>query len=253
MVEIVNPDGRFPCLLVCDHATAAVPREFGNLGLSLNLEAQHIAVDIGIAPVVRAMSRLLDAPAVLATQSRLCIDTNRWIADPESIPEVSDGTTIPGNLNLSADDRQVRQDQSFWPFHIAVAKAFAALTMRHKSPSFLAVHSCTRALSRGPTRCMDGGTIWHQNGHFARLLADGLMSNSDLVIADNQPYSGFGGAAFTIDYHTWGTGIDACGFEIVNDLIATEAGQLKWATSLASALQSVMGLSHHKSPTPIVV
>lgn len=236
MVEVINPDGSFPCLLVCDHASAYIPADFDALGLSPGWESKHIALDLCIDPVVRRLSTLLDAPAVLACYSRLLLDTNRWIADAQSIPEVSDGTTIPGNENLDEAERQQRQDRYFWPFHIAVAEQLGRLQVRHRTPAFFALHSCTRQLERGRFRAMDGGTIWHENSRFARNVAETLNSCFDLNIADNEPYSGLGGGAFTIDYHAWGTGLAACGFEIMNDLIATDEAQERWASNLAFAL-----------------
>lgn len=238
MVEILNPGGSFPCLLVCDHASAHIAAEYGALGLPRERESQHIAVDIGIEPVVRHLSSLLDAPAVLASHSRLVLDTNRWIADAQSIPEVSDGVVIPGNQSLSDDERQARQDRYFWPFHTAVAEQVARLRARHAAPSFFALHSCTRQLALGAHRAMDGGTIWHGDGAYARHVAENLNTAFGLVITDNEPYSGIGGAAFTLDYHSWGTGMSACGFEIVNDLIVTDQSQRQWAHYLAAALRA---------------
>lgn len=240
MVRIINPHGAFPCLLVCDHASAAIPAEYHALGLSPGWESQHMAVDIGIEPVVRHLSSLLDAPAVLASHSRLLLDTNRWIADAQSIPEISDGVTIPGNLSLSDAERHKRHDRYFWPFHEAVAEQVARLRKRHGRPAFLALHSCTRRLSQGASRTMDGGTIWHENARFARDIAESLNRAFDLTITDNEPYSGIGGGAFTIDYHAWDTGMAACGFEIVNDLILTDQAQQQWARYLAAALNDAL-------------
>lgn len=238
MVEILNPNGGFPCLLVCDHASSSLPDEYKNLGLQPNALEKHIAVDIGIDAVVRTLSDLLDAPAVLAQHSRLLIDTNRWIADPQSTPEVSDNVVVPGNLHISEQERRLRHERYFWPFHTAIAEYVRALGQRHAKPAFFALHSCTRAMSTGPARAMDGGTIWHEQPRFANSIAHALRSDFSLNITDNQPYSGIGGTAFTIDYHTWGTGIEACGFEILNDLIGTPTDQEKWASFLATALRS---------------
>lgn len=238
MVEIVNPEGSFPCLLVCDHASAYIPPEYGALGLPHGWESQHIALDIGIERVVRDLSSQLDAPAVLACHSRLLLDTNRWIADAQSVPEVSDGVVIPGNRNLNDAERQDRQERYFWPFHTAIAEQIDRLRARHDKPTFFALHSCTRQLMQGSARSMDGGTIWHEDSQFARAIAKNLQDTFGLTITDNEPYSGIGGGAFTLDYHTWATGIASCGFEIVNDLISTNAEQCHWAERLAFVLKA---------------
>lgn len=238
-VEILNPNGRFPCLLVCDHASADLPVEYGTLGLSRAQLDDHIGVDVGIGPVVRALSMLLDAPAVLSRNSRLLIDTNRWIADPQSIWLESDGVIVPGNQNLSNAERQKRQQLYFWPFHWAVHAATQSLIERHQNPMFFAIHSCARHVRTGELREMDGGTIWHKCPRLAGQLTDALSLETGLVVADNKPYSGFGGTAFTIDYHTWDAEIPASGFEIVNDELKTPADQALWTHRLARAIQSL--------------
>lgn len=240
MIEIINGNGSFPCLIVCDHASAHIPPALSGLGLAPGCDTLHIALDLGIEPVVRMLAAALDAPAVLTGQSRLVLDTNRWIADSQSIPESSDGVLIPGNIGLSETDRMDRQERYFWPFHGAVAEQWAALRARHANPGFFALHSCTRQLALGSMRTMDGGTIWHEDSGFARMLAQSLSDQFGLTIADNAPYSGIGGGSFTLDYHCWSSGKPACGFEIVNDLIAEVAGQRQWAGYLAAGLRAAL-------------
>ena len=75
--EVLNRDGAASVLLVCDHASPAIPETLNDLGLDAGALGRHVAVDIGAADVTRALSRRLDAPAVLAGYSRLLIDLNR--------------------------------------------------------------------------------------------------------------------------------------------------------------------------------
>src|SRR5947199_7610978 len=84
--EIVNPGGGAKLLLICDHASRAIPRALGSLGLEDSLLMRHIGWDIGAAGVTRRLAALLDAPAVLCGYSRLVIDCNRGLGDATSIP-----------------------------------------------------------------------------------------------------------------------------------------------------------------------
>src|SRR5579872_1806892 len=93
---IVNPAGAAPLLIICDHASRAVPRGLRQLGLSDAELRRHIGWDIGAAEVARRLATRLDAPLVLAGYSRLVIDCNRGLGDPSSIPDVSDGVVVPG-------------------------------------------------------------------------------------------------------------------------------------------------------------
>src|SRR5690606_37264874 len=84
-VTIVNPTGSGPVLLICDHASNAVPRSLQGLGLTERDLHRHIAWDIGSAEVTRMLAEALDAPAVLGGYSRLVIDCNRRLDHPDSI------------------------------------------------------------------------------------------------------------------------------------------------------------------------
>ena len=45
-----------------------------------------------------------------------------------------------------------------------------------------------------------------------------------------------GGGVFTVDRHTFGSGLPACGFEVTNDLLETDADRAGWADRLSRAL-----------------
>ena len=65
--ELFNPEGAAPMLFVCDHAGRAIPAALGRLGLDETALARHIAWDIGVAELTRALARRFDAPAALST------------------------------------------------------------------------------------------------------------------------------------------------------------------------------------------
>ncbi|MCC5958360.1 MAG: N-formylglutamate amidohydrolase [Rhodobacteraceae bacterium] len=245
-IEVLNPQGNFPALLLCDHASATLPDTYQGLGLPGAVLERHIGVDIGIAPVVRALSHLLDAPAILTRQSRLLIDCNRWIADPTSIPEHSDGVAVPGNIGLTPTLRADRQSRYFWPYHRRIHRQWTAMQTRHKAPVFLALHSFTRQLGT-ERRVIDAGTFWHHD----RRLSDGILGLLDhdatLKLAENSPYCGFRGTSFTLDYHCWDTGLPGCGLEIVNDTLTTSQDREAWAFRLAGTLRRLAADYDHRS------
>ena len=51
--EVVNRDGVAELLLVCDHASNAVPKSLNRLGLADDAFEDHIAYDIGAGGVAR--------------------------------------------------------------------------------------------------------------------------------------------------------------------------------------------------------
>jgi hypothetical protein len=84
-VRIINPDGQSPFVLICDHASNAIPQEFGSLGLPAADLDRHIAWDPGAAPVARRMAKALDAVLVESGISRLVVDCNRPADAPDLI------------------------------------------------------------------------------------------------------------------------------------------------------------------------
>ena len=122
-LELLNPEGRSPWLLVVDHAGQAIPRALGDLGLAPGEIDRHIGWDIGIAGVARTLASMLDAWTILQPYSRLVIDCNRPPDSPTLIVETSDGTVVPANLGLDAGARAARQREIFQPYHACIAEA----------------------------------------------------------------------------------------------------------------------------------
>ena len=71
-------------LITCDHASNQVPAWVcgGDLGLSAEDMARHIAWDVGAAGLAKAIGKALDAPVICSQFSRLVIDANRGEEDP---------------------------------------------------------------------------------------------------------------------------------------------------------------------------
>ena len=228
--EILNPEGRFPGLIVVDHAGTAVPPGH-ELGLEPHWQETHHFCDLGVDPLARMLAARLDAPVILGTVSRLVLDLNRWIADPRSIVTKLEGIAIPGNA-LSAEGREARWDAFFWPYHAALNGLWQYVQACHADPVFLALHTCTRTME-GVRRPWDAGTIWNESPALSQALLAGLEGSGTL--GDNQPYTGREGV-YTIDRHTWGTGRRACGLEVTNDLVETRPAQEAWADRLTVAL-----------------
>ncbi len=86
-------------------------------------------------------------PLVLSPVSRLVIDCNRHLDAADLIPERSDGTVIPGNLNLSASARALRIERWFEPYHAAVEAILDERAARGVASIVLSIHSMTDNLA----------------------------------------------------------------------------------------------------------
>jgi predicted N-formylglutamate amidohydrolase len=236
--ETLNADGRAPILLVCDHASNRIPGALDQLGLDDAALGLHVAADIGAEAITRDLSARLDAPAVLANYSRLVIDLNRPPDHATSIVAVSDDIAIPGNRNLDTTAREKRLAALYWPYHRAIGERLAVLR-RGLPPIVLAVHTFTPRLG-GEDRHWHAGILWNRDGRLARALIDGLAAPGDIVVGDNEPYSGRT-LFHTLDVHTGAAGLAHAGVEIRQDLVMDAAGEREWAERLHAVLRELIG------------
>jgi predicted N-formylglutamate amidohydrolase len=239
-VEIVNPEATMPLLLTGDHAGNLVPAHLGNMGLPEGELKRHIGWDIGVAGVARALAARLQCTAVLASYTRLLIDVNRPLGDPQSVPPASDGTPLSVNLNLSDDDRFARTDALFWPYHRCIDGHIGRLQRGGLTPIVLALHSFTPALNVGAKpRPWHVGVLYGPDERFAKLLLAAFRARGDLVVGANEPYSGIT-HGYGLKVHGVAHGLPHAELEIRQDLIGTVEGQQRWADLLAEVLKPMM-------------
>lgn len=243
--EVFNAEATAPILIVSDHASRAIPAAMNNLGLDEDALGRHIAYDIGTAVLTRLLAERLGAPAVLAGYSRLLIDCNRQPGDPQSILEVSDGTMIPGNQNLTLAERQARAQCFHWPYHHAIDEAFARLRHIGPEPLLFSVHSFTPSLG-GQDRFWDIGVLWNRDPRIAVPLIDLLRQHEGLHVGDNEPYSGKD-IAYTINLHAGAAGLANAAVEVRQDHCETREELMRWADILGDALERILTMDNlHK-------
>ncbi len=227
---VLNGDSTGPVLLVCDHASARLPRSLGDLGLDPAARQSHLAQDIGAADLARRLAKTLNATAVLAGYSRLVVDLNRDLQDPEAFLEFGDGIAIPGNRGLSPAARAARVDAIYRPYHAAVGEQVRRLEAAVGVPAIVAVHSFTPVLN-GVSRPWEIGIMWDADPRIADILLAGLRAGG-YVVGDNEPYSGKAPQDFTIDHHGEAARLPHVGIEVRQDLIDHPEGVTRVAAGL---------------------
>ena len=234
-VEVHHASGRAPVLLLCDHAGRVVPPELAGLGVGAEALARHIGWDIGAADVTRELAQRLDAPAILNHVSRLVIDPNRRPGSETSIPEISDGCVVPGNQGLDRTAVVERVLRYFLPYHRTIARHIAAFRRRGEVPAVIAVHSFTPRLN-GEDRPWQVGVLWRGDTRLAAPVLAALRARGDLVVGDNQPYSGLREFGFTVQFHAQRPRLPHVMFELRQDEIATGPDALRYAEILHEVL-----------------
>jgi predicted N-formylglutamate amidohydrolase len=234
-----NATGRFPLLLLCDHAGKAVPQALGDLGIPAGELSRHIGWDIGALDVAVELSALLDAPLVASTYSRLVIDCNRWPGGEGSIPAVSDGTRIPANVGLDAAEIDARAHACFWPYHNEVDRQLAAFAARGVRPALFVVHSFTPSMN-GVQRPWHLGVLWRTDERLPLRLLAGLRTLDGVLTGDNEPYSARASYEYTLTAHADAHALPHCSLEIRQDLIGTRDAAIAWARRLAPAVRTAV-------------
>ena len=234
-----NSRGRAPVLLVADHASPFFPTAMNQLGLADWVLEQHVAWDIGSDKLARCLADELDAPLVLAGFSRLIVDPNRQIADSSAFVEISDGIAIPGNMNLGDEEKALRVQSFYQPYHDRIDARLDEFKQCGIVPAMIAVHTCSPEFDR-VVRPWHIGIMWDKDPRIPVPVLRHFENMDEVCVGDNEPYSGHHPHDFTIDHHAEAAGLPHIGFEVRQDLVNTEAGALKWAGILADGLRDVL-------------
>lgn len=236
VARMENSNGRSPILLICEHASNHLPARYGTLGLNPEQLESHIAWDPGALGVAQALSRLLDAPLIHASVSRLVLDLNRDPSAPDSIWTLSERTAIPGNLDLATEERAFRVREVYHAFHDAVDEFADARKAAGQLDAVVSIHSFT-PVYRDVPRPWQIGLIFNEDERFARSVEAGLKQDPSLNVGMNEPYSPADRVFHTLERHAERRGLAPLMIEIRNDLIRTEDGQVSWANRLAPLLR----------------
>jgi predicted N-formylglutamate amidohydrolase len=237
-VDEIAGDLTSGALLLCDHASNAMPPEYGDLGMPPAELARHIAYDIGAAGVTRAMAEELRAPALLTTFSRLLIDPNRGRDDPTLVMRLSDGAIVPGNARIDEEEVGRRIRRFYDPYDRAIVAALARFAAADIAPAIVSIHSFTPVM-KGLARPWHVGVLWDADPRLPVPCIEALRREPDLVVGDNEPYDG-ALAGDTLDRHAGVRGLSHVLIEVRQDLIAHEADAAQWGLRLARLLRPLL-------------
>jgi Predicted N-formylglutamate amidohydrolase len=216
---ITNREGPSLFLLLGDHAGNGVPERLALLGLHRSELSRHIALDIGVESLGSHLASELDAPFVSQSYSRLVVDCNRALSHADAIAAVSDGTPIPGNLELSHDQRRARADAIYHPYHNAIADLLIERDRRGLRTIVVSLHSFTPSLG-GITRPWQVGVLYGggENSFAKAVLSE--FRQSGWAVGDNLPYQ-FDDTDLTIPKHAIASGRPYVELEIRQDMLDT--------------------------------
>jgi predicted N-formylglutamate amidohydrolase len=237
--QVERPDGTSRFVLVCEHASNALPPPWAGLGLDADTQAAHVAWDPGALGLARGLAARLGACLVHAPVSRLIHDLNRAPDSPGAMPERSERHDIPGNRGLTAADRAARVAAVYDPFHAGLAAVVARRIALGLRPVIVTVHSFT-PVWHGVARRVEFGVIHDDtrpgDDRLARAILAAAWSMTDLKAELNEPYSAADGVTHLLRLHAVPYGLPHAMLELRNDLIADAAAQDAMAGRLAPVL-----------------
>ncbi len=234
--EVLNPNGIADIILICEHASNYIPPEYKNLGLEKKFLEKHIAWDIGMEQLTRDLAARLDAPAIIATFSRLLIDPNREEDHKTLIPLTSDNIAIPGNQNLSPKEIQNRKEKYYHSFHDRTEEMVKTKILTGHVPLVCGMHSFTAHMN-GFNRPWHAGMLWNKDPRLADALINNLKTRG-YNVGNNEPYSGRD-LFFTMNRHGDDHGVPHVTIEIRQDEVGRTAGINKWIEILADNLEEI--------------
>jgi predicted N-formylglutamate amidohydrolase len=237
----IDGDAGSRTLLIADHASNYVPEGI-DLGIPSAMMAEHVAIDIGVAPLAQALCATLGCPGILGGVSRLVIDLNREEDAPGLIPASSDGREVPGNGRLTSEQRAQRLARYWHPYHDHIAETIAA----DKPKLLISLHSFTPRLATSDAeRPWQIGILYNRDERAARIALP-LLVEAGIVAGDNLPYSGKVLNA-TMNRHGESNRIAYLGIEVRQDLLADAEGISWWSEELAPIIVAVRdGLADHE-------
>jgi predicted N-formylglutamate amidohydrolase len=231
--ETIPGAGRL--LLLCDHASHAVPPQYGTLGLDPALFATHIAWDIGAAAATRTLAQAYGARALLGVWSRLLIDLNRGADDPTLVMKLSDGSIIPGNRDADAAEVARRIAAYHAPYHAAITTALDAMG---PDAVIVSMHSFTPSWKTVPRRWEIGVLYDERDPRLAAPLMAHL-EKAGFVVGDNEPYHG-ALEGDTLNVHGVRRGIPHVLIEMRQDLVGDDTAAAAFALRLKPILDAAL-------------
>lgn len=218
--ETRDADASGPLVVVCEHASARIPKTLADLGLSVDARQSHIAWDPGALDLARAVAAAFDSPLIAADVSRLVYDLNRPPDAAGAMPERSELIDVPGNAGLGQAERAARTRLIYEPFHTEVARLLDNRTKRGLPSMLLTMHSFTPVYF-GEQREVEIGILHDSDTRLADAMLGHAAECSDRVVRRNDPYGPEDGVTHTLRLHGVARGIANVMIEVRNDLITT--------------------------------
>lgn len=244
-VEVSNLEGSGAALILCEHASNHFPASFGDLGLQSADQNSHAAWDPGARAISQHLSKALDSPMVASRVSRLIYDCNRPPKAVSAMPEKSELIEIPGNCNLTNDQRNKRVSEVYHPFCDTVSRVIKARQTSGLQTILITVHSFT-PVYYGQLRSVEIGILHDDDTAMADAMLANIQALSHRRVERNQPYGPQDGVTHSLRLHGMSNGLPNVMIEVRNDLLRTQKEEAEMAEELLTMIRPALAaLAQH--------
>jgi predicted N-formylglutamate amidohydrolase len=233
---VLNGRSLVPLILTCEHASRRLPPGVRATGAARALMATHRASDLGAGEIARALARRLRATLVAAGWSRLWVDLNRPVGDPELILPEAGGVELGWNRRPGPGEIERRVTSCHAPYHAEIDRQTVRRLLRGLRPLLVSVHTFTPRLGRS-RRSFDVGLLYVDHGPLAWRLGKRLRGDG-LTLRYNQPYSGPEGLMYAIHRHGSHHRLPCVEIEVSQALATQPSPRRRVVAALASALEA---------------
>jgi predicted N-formylglutamate amidohydrolase len=221
-----------PVVLSCEHASARLPEPYAWPEQDRWLVGTHWSYDLGARVLSLELARELSASAVLARFTRLLIDPNRALSQPDLFRVSAEGRPVRLNQGLEAAERTRRIERYYRPYHTALDEALA----RSHAPLLLSIHSFTPNYE-GEVRDVELGVLFnHEEEHADALHA--ALERAFSAVRKNEPWSGRGGLIYSAESHAQRFGRVALELEVRQDRLEDASYRARLVPVLAEFVRA---------------
>lgn len=239
--HLINEKSVASVILLAEHAGRAFPN--GNmLGLNPALfeQERNLPYDTGVDGITRNLAHRLEATAVLGHYSRLWVDLNRALDAADLIPASAHDIAIPGNQNVSKEEREQRLQTAYWPFHNTIEAQIQRHLQAGIKPLLFSVHSFTPQVglkqSTDPkAQAPQLGLLYLEEIAPVQIMRR-VMQESGILTGDNFPYDLRKISTGGLHMHGLPHGLQVLGVEISIDYLNSSEDEAKWTALLHQGL-----------------
>ncbi len=138
---------------------------------------------------------------------------------------------IPGNRNLTPEQREARAQRFYEPFRHRLERTLLLRLQSRRAPILITIHSFTPVF-KGKERDIELGILHDDDARLADAMLTIVEREGQLVVGRNQPYGPEDGVTHTLRLHALPLGLLNVMIEIRSDLIDDPGAQRRMAKRL---------------------